>query len=326
MIVPDYWAEAKRRHRSHRKQTTVLRYGWSVDSLEDAQRMADQRADEALRRILSGEKLQRREPRLAYNGAEGTPIREEVLERYGRHVVTRNAYGAHCLNTPDGLFADVDHTEQWGTTSVLIALIGTVAVAAAVRISTESWGFATLAAFFCWIALSSGFHAMRRRRYPSVDKDERRAIQSVEKFVAERPSWNVRIYRTTAGLRLLATHQPFEPRSQEVSDFFDAVGADPVYVQMCRNQNCFRARLTAKPWRIGIESHLRPRPGVWPIREESKAIRKTWINAYEAKHPGFASCHYLASFGSGIIHDSIRDLVDYHDRHSHALMPDLPLA
>ena len=116
MIVPDYWAEAKRRHRTRERQTTVLRYGWSVSSLAEAQQMADQRADDALARILAGERLDRRELKVAYNGADGMPIREEVLERFGRHVVTRNAYGAHCLNTPVGLFADIPPRRQrgWG--------------------------------------------------------------------------------------------------------------------------------------------------------------------------------------------------------------------
>lgn len=45
---------------------------------------------------------------MAYNGAQGVPIREEVLERHGDTVITRNGYGAKCLNTPDVLFADVD--------------------------------------------------------------------------------------------------------------------------------------------------------------------------------------------------------------------------
>ena len=38
-----------------------------------------------------------------------------------------------------------------------------------------------------------------------------------------------------------------------------AIGADPIYVQMCLRQHCFRARVSSKPWRIGIGQHLRPR-------------------------------------------------------------------
>jgi hypothetical protein len=50
MIVPDHWAEARCQHRAPGKQITVRRFGWSVTSAEDAQRMAGERASEALRR------------------------------------------------------------------------------------------------------------------------------------------------------------------------------------------------------------------------------------------------------------------------------------
>ena len=79
MIVPDHWAEARKQHRSSGRQVTVRRYGWSTVSEADALAMAETRADEALRRILTGEKVNRREPKVAYNGASGVPIREEVL-------------------------------------------------------------------------------------------------------------------------------------------------------------------------------------------------------------------------------------------------------
>src|SRR5688572_18920533 len=108
MIVPDYWVEARKQHRSAGKQVTVRRFGWSATSESDALAMAERRAEEALHRILSGEKLERRERKAAYNGAFGVPIREEVLSRHGEEVITRNSYGAHCLNTPRALFADVD--------------------------------------------------------------------------------------------------------------------------------------------------------------------------------------------------------------------------
>jgi hypothetical protein len=62
--------------------------------------MAEQRADEALASLLAGKPLARRERKAAYNGASGVPIREEVLARVGETVITRNGYGAHCLNPP----------------------------------------------------------------------------------------------------------------------------------------------------------------------------------------------------------------------------------
>ena len=64
MIVPQFWAEA--------------------------------RALAALQRLVDGERLPRRKPKIGHNGAEGVPIREEIVDRHGDAVVTRNAYGARC--------------------------------------------------------------------------------------------------------------------------------------------------------------------------------------------------------------------------------------
>jgi len=35
------------------------------------------------------------------------PIREEIVSRHGDTIITRNSYGARCLNTPNALFADI---------------------------------------------------------------------------------------------------------------------------------------------------------------------------------------------------------------------------
>ena len=111
MIVPQYWAEGRIQERVDGKQITVRRYGWSDDSPLAAQAHADQRTREAFDRSPSGETLERRERKVAYNGADGMPIREEIVERQGDTVITRNSYGARCLNTPDVLFVDIDFDE-----------------------------------------------------------------------------------------------------------------------------------------------------------------------------------------------------------------------
>jgi len=111
MIVPQFWAEGRIQERVAGKQITVRRYGWSDDSPIAAQAHADQRTQEAFERIARGEQLDRRERKLAYNGAHGVPIREEIVERQGDTVITRNSYGARCLNTPDVLFVDIDFDE-----------------------------------------------------------------------------------------------------------------------------------------------------------------------------------------------------------------------
>ena len=100
MIVADYWAEGRVQGRIDGHQLTVRRFGWSDSSQAEAQQNADSRAGEAFEQIAAGVDLPRRERKLAYNGADGMPIREQIVSRHDDTVITRNSYGALCLNTP----------------------------------------------------------------------------------------------------------------------------------------------------------------------------------------------------------------------------------
>jgi len=326
MIVPNHWAEARRQHKTSSKQITVRRFGWSIDSEADAQAMAEQRADDALAVILAGKPLARREKKAAYNGAEGVPIREEVLARVGETVITRNAYGAHCLNTPHVLFADVDLTSTVPRRWSLVAMAALVATSLLAGWWTQSITLALMGAVVSlllaypvaggahalWVATQGGREAMARRRLSA--------------FLSRHPQWAVRLYRTPAGLRVLATHQAFSAHAPEVQAFFAAIGTDPVYMRMCINQRCFRARLTAKPWRIGMEGHMRPRPGIWPVNPEHLAVRQAWIGQYEAKASAFAACRFVESLGSGVEHIDVMPVVHLHDRETRALNQGMTIA
>lgn len=326
MIVPDHWAEARRRTRLGKRQITVRRFGWSSTSEDDARAMAEARADDALARLLRGETLDRREPKVAYNGALGVPIREEVLARHGSDVITRNAYGAHCLNTEHALFADVDFRAPDHSAEVVTASVIGVALGGFLGLLAKSSAFACGVAIALPIVVFFLRRVSERVRTWVSGGPERRALERIRAFVTANPDWNLRVYRTPAGLRLLATHRPFDAAEDEVSRFFEAIDADPIYVFMCQQQRCFRARLTAKPWRIGIATHLRPRPGVWPVNPERMPERSAWIAAYETAASRHAACHYVESIGSGRVDASVRDLMELHDRESRARETELPLA
>lgn len=326
MIVPDHWAEARKQQRLCGKQFTVRRYGWSSSSQAEAQSMADARADDALQRIVAGESLDRRERKLAYNGASGVPIREEVLARHGDAVITRNTYGAHCLNSPNALFADIDFTHVRSIRPALVAFAVLALASAAVGFTQRSWGTA-FALLFVSLPVSAALASLfARLALAARGGAERIAYKRLVDFVAAHPFWNIRLYRTPAGYRVLATHAPFEPRAEDVKQFFVAVATDPVYIRMCTNQNCFRARLTAKPWRIGITTHMRPRPGIWPVQPALVAIRNGWIANYEARAAGFAACRYIESMGSGAVHASLQPVIDLHDAASRAHVAGATLA
>jgi hypothetical protein len=318
MIVPDHWAEARRQHKASGRQVTVRRFGWSTSTPSDALAMAEARAEEALRRIVAGERLGRREPKVPYNGASGVPIREEVLARHGEQVITRNSYGARCLNSPNALFADIDFALEHTPKAALLAVAVLAAASIVVGVWSRSWGLGLALLLVSLFAASPLAKAVLRLTAAAHGGPERMARERLTAFLTRNPSWSVRLYRTPLGYRVLATHQPFDSDASEVRQFFAAVSADPIYVRMCENQRCFRARLSAKPWRIGIAAHMRPRPGVWPVRPERLGARNEWVAAYEAKAAAYAACRYIETLGSGVVHEAIRTVVELHDRESRA--------
>lgn len=326
MIVPDHWAEARIQRREGGRQLTVRRFGWSESSLQEAELMARQRAEAAIQQARSGQPLLRREPKRAYNGAEGVPIREEVLERHGPEVISRNSYGAHCLNTPRVLFADVDLDRSMPKT--WLAAVWSLALALSVIAGywTQRWALCTVATVLgasVLVALMRKAYAAYARRHGVPEAAARGRLKA---FLAAHPDWLVRIYKTPAGLRYVVVHASFDPLSAEVAKFFQAVDADPLYVRMCQRQRCFRARLTGKPWRMGIEHHLRPRPGLWPVAPERLALRKGWVDAYERIAEHFSACHFVDEQGAGKATAEITEVVSLHDEASRALRWDLPLA
>lgn len=326
MIVPEYWAEARKQHKASGKQVTVRRYGWSNTSEADALSNAEVRADEALRRILAGEKIHKSEPKVPYNGADGIPVREEVLARHGDQVITRNSYGAHCLNSPNALFADIDFESERSAKPTIFAFACLLLVAAIVGLLLQNWR-ATVGALVAAILIAAPLGRFATWFMVTVrGGTERIARKRIVKFLSSNPTWSIRLYRTPAGYRLLATHQSFEAGSDAVQQFFHAVSADPIYVRMCINQRCFRARLTAKPWRIGISTHMRPRPGVWPVQPERRPVRDEWLRKYDVQAATYAACQYIESLGSGIIDKSIREVIELHDRESRALISGAKIA
>lgn len=313
MNIPRHWAEARSQHREKGRQITVRRFGWSAASHAEAERMAQERVAEALQKILGGAKLARFEPKVAYNGADGVPIREEIVAEHGDSVITRNSYGALCLNTPDVLFADMDFEARaegkYGCLLILALVAG--AILGARVTDSVAVGIAGMIGG-CLLApwwLAKGLPWWRRRR----GGPDRQAQHRITDFMAAHPTWRLRVYRTPAGLRVLAMHRTFAPGEPEVAAFFEALNCDPVYVRMCERQQCFRARVSPKPWRIGV-GPIRPRTGVWPLAAYALPAREAWVRQYQAKSAEFGSCRFLTELGNGTPHDKARAVQELHDR------------
>ncbi len=337
MLVPDFWAEGRAQSRTRERQITVRRFGWSTISQAEAQRMADERAQEALNRAVNGERLPRRDPKVPYNGAQGVPIREQVVSRHGKEVITRNSYGALCLNTPRVLIADVDcvATPQRGARmwwwALFIWVIASgwalwLPIGAQSRLIVLAVLVGLMLATILAIVVISVRRWLRRGRKEEDGGARSAALRRVEQFAATHPDWGLRIYQTPAGLRLIATHRTFSPDEPAVADFFAAVQADSVYVAMCRNQHCFRARLTGKPWRMGVHDRIVPRDAVWPVAADRMAEREAWLAAYDARAQSFAACRFDKALGQQLQSLEVAAVVELHDNAAQALKPGLPIA
>jgi hypothetical protein len=326
MQVPSYWAEARRQRREGGRQVTVRRFGWSEVSQAAAEAAAAERADAALDTAWLDASHPRRELKVPYNGAAGVPIREEVLERHGAVVLTRNSYGAVCLNAPDLLIADIDGEDRGRANLVSCgaALLAWPAVLlAGYLMGLRNWFWVL------FIGLSGmGLYVLRALLASRLANPKRRLLRSrkrLQEFIKAHPEWRVRLYTTPKGLRIIAVHGAYDPLAQIVREFFRILGVDPVYARMCARQRCFRARLTAKPWRIGLTKHLKPRPGVWPVAPEHMPARRAWLTEYEQRAAAFAACRFEAEYGLGRAEPGLSAQVALHDARSRALS-NLPLA
>lgn len=314
MIVPEYWSEAKERVVVNGRRRTLKRFGWSDVSEAEAQANAKERVAEAAARTRAGEQVRTMDHKIPYNGAEGLPIREEIISRHGDSVITRNSYGALCLNTPGTVFADVDVEEpsEGGLGWIYFLIIAAAGIWYSNELGTW-WVLAVAVLVGALFAHKSAKATLRLLAIFRADPIDAARVR-IERFAKDNPNWHLRLYRTPRGYRVLVMHQTFDPTEEPAYEFLKRLGSDPLYVRMCRNQRCFRARVSPKPWRIGME-HIRPRPGVWPIKAERMPQRDEWVRLYDEKSDRFASCRFEATLGSGRTDSKCEAVRRVHDKY-----------
>jgi hypothetical protein len=355
MIIPDYWDEHRdTRKISGGKKITVSRFGWSDTNQADAKSYAEKRVNEAFQQLADGQDIERREKRVSYNGSDGMPIREEIIQFHDDAVVSRNIYGALCLNTPDTLFADIDFGENHenkinNVWTWLLVLAGILQYNYIPNFLYDvSWNYfglelqyytykyvneinpgLILAVFggICWVIIF-----IRNQRYNENDEQFLKAsteynLNLIEDFSKDHRGWNIRVYRTHSGLRIMVLHDLFAPNDPLVNKFFEAVNCDPQYVAMCQLQNCFRARVSPKPWRMELEAeYIKLKGGIWPINKNKMDEREEWVSRYEKMSKDYRSCRLEKDIGSNMVHDKCERLRVVHDFYCNVDNSDLNLA
>lgn len=251
----------------------VTARGWSDESAA----AADAHARSRLARIEAWLRSDRREDleRYAYT-ADGVIV-EEVLERFdlaggGEAVVSRNGYGAEVLNEDRVMFVDVDVPAP-PAPGAIARLFGRKASSHAALLDAKA--------------------------------DELRAWQRAH------PEVTVRAYRTHSGLRLAVLNEVFRPGEAREAELLGALGNDPLYRALCRRQRCYRARLTPKPWRVG----MRGAPPATPLAEADRRAPelRAWLAAYSDACLGFAVCRMLETWGDAAVHPTVAQVLAFHD-------------
>jgi hypothetical protein len=245
---------------------------WSFNNADEAQSVADQTAQQLAGRFAAGGF-----PPKHGGYYPNRPFREPVLREIKNDagetaaVVTRNSYGCLVLNTARVMFVDVDLPEPKPA-----------------GLFKKFFGKSDAA--------------------PVISQDG--AIAKVENWTRNNPDWGWRIYRTRAGLRLLATHALFDPEAAASDGVFDALGADPLYRQLCKAQKCYRARLTPKPWRCGLRR--KPEPWPWPDARAEKSFQK-WEAQYQSYSFNWATCGFIKQIGNENVHPGVQPILKIHD-------------
>src|SRR5260370_29858202 len=222
------------------KSVPFLCWRGSPHSMADANRLASEATERMAERIRKGEGFPQR---YAY---PGRLLREEILQEIqGTHgeleaALTRNAYGAEVLNAARLLFIDVDLPKP-SPLAQAGNLLG--------RLAGALFGSGSTAP----ADPEAAAHAKRRQ------------------WLETHPQWGIRVYRTRSGLRYLVTHALFEPGGAEAETAMQFLGCDPAYLQLCRSQKSFRARLTPKPWRCGAARPVGRFPWQSPAEQEQMA-------------------------------------------------------
>lgn len=314
MKVFEYWAKSMQRAMGAEGRNYWL-VGWAGSniSLEDAK-------DEAEKRVAGIQSSLNDKGWLkgSYEYDHDLRIKEMVIERFGDEenpyaVITRNRYGALVLNAARVFIADVDlpvledlppepvfkETKPIGASPVekigfFTKLFGGNAVKKSERQDKliNDWQEASL----------------KREQLLANQRED--ALSRFEGFNKQYPTLSFCVYATAAGYRVVVTNQIIEPDSAESEEWMEALDSDELYQKLCKRQQCYRARLTPKPWRLpDCKTSVFFPDG--QCTEENGL--EGWLVQYEEKSKPYAVCTLVGSYGEGVVVGEVEDVLKVHD-------------
>lgn len=264
----------------------IVARGWS----ESSQAEADQNAQDRLHRILTWLRskddvgdLDRYHYVIDDNICE--PVIDVIQDESHQElaVISRNAYGSLVLNANRVMIIDID---------------------------IESTVY------------SPGFLAKLFGAKPTTAQEIfQREMENLHTWQQQHQQISFRVYRTAAGLRAIVTSREYPQIDVEVIEILNQLHSDPLYRHLCISQKCFRARLSPKPWRIGLK------PPVQRFPFESSAAEAefdNWYRDYASACKQWSVCEYLQTIGEEAAIPCAQQIVELHD--SLCCNPGRPLA
>lgn len=277
MKIPKYWAKSTARVRGDRGEFDLTFWRWSDASQAEAAQAAQAHARDVASRFTTLADLNR-------YGYADRPLREEIVEVItgsdGREsaIVTRNSYGALILNAARVMFIDIDFDA---------------------KPAARAGGLLGL------------FRPAGGRGGAPSPVDEH--LAQIEDWARRHPQFSLRVYRTAGGLRGLITNEQFDPTDSSSIQLLQSFNSDPLYVRLCRAQECFRARLTPKPWRCGTGNPPTRYP--WPTPAAEMAQRR-WEKKYDQAANGYTTCQLVRELGSANMPSDVARIVALHDQYA----------
>ena len=266
-------------------------WGWSATGVDEARRRARDSAERVLAWLLDFSQAPMPPASGQYAYCEDRPPREEIVQEFHdaadevSALITRNTYGSLVLNCRDLMFVDVD--------------VKPSPLAEAKRLFGALFG---------------------KRNAPAPAADA--VLAGVRQWCADHGDIGARLYRTAAGFRLAVVDRVMQADSPEARQMLEQLGSDPLYRRLCEVQQCFRARLTPKPWRMKMPQP----PSRFPFADAAAEEQyRAWQRDYEAAAPRYATCQFVEAHGPSTMHDDLAPLVQMHDSLT-ASTQELPLA
>ena len=251
-----------------------LCYGWSDRSEGEARTMAQQR----LRRLMARAKNGTAD-KYDYHASHDGTLREPLLRSFADAdappyaLITRNRMGCLVLNTDDVVFVDVDVPPP----------------------------------------PTPGLWARLRGQKSATQADAEAAYLTILRTWTQNHRAGMRVYRTAGGLRYLLTTARLAPTAPATQELLATLRADPQYQALCQRQNCFRARLTPKPWRCGLHALNQKFPVPEAFRTQIAANEARWQAEYDLCAARYRTCELLETIGPDTRDERIAAIIALHD-------------